>query len=302
MDFGRTNNLEIVDFTLPPSHKSVEKILGDTKNIHPKIYVGGVLWSDESFKGTLYPERTQVKDYAKQYTKQFNTIELNLTHYRLPEKEKIQKWYEESPSDFKFCPKVHKDISHSSNLLNTIDYYEEFYQSVKHFQHKLGTCFLQLPPHFAPNRLNELLDFLDKSNLRNIAVELRHADWFKESVALNTLCNYLYKNNMALTITDTPTRRDVLHMRLTNKTAFIRFNANDKHPSDYIRINEWIQRIQQWLQLGLETIYFFIHTPTQINMPNLVIYFIQQLKKECGIILKQPKIRSESEQYYDKLF
>jgi len=302
MDFGRTDNLDAIDFALPPCHKSVEKVLGSIKCIKPQIYVGGVLWSDENFKGTLYPERTQSKDYAKQYTKQFNTIELNLTHYRLPEKEKVQKWYEESPSDFKFCPKVHKDVSHSTNLLYTLDYFEEFNQLVKQFQHKLGTCFLQLPPHFAPNRLNELLDFLDKSNLRNLAVELRHADWFKESMALNTLCNYLYKNNMVLAMTDTPTRRDVLHMRLTNKTAFIRFNANDKHPSDYTRINEWIQRLQHWLQLGLETVYFFIHTPSQLYMPDLVIHFIQQLKKECGITIAPPKMRSVSGQQYDKLF
>ncbi len=301
MDFGRTDNLETIDFTLAPNHKSIEKILGGVKCTKPQVYVGGVLWSDESFLDTIYPSKIKSKDYAKYYCKQFNTIELNLTHYRLPEKEKIQKWYEESPTDFKFCPKVHKDISHSSNLLSVCNFFEEYHQLIKHFKYKLGPCFLQLPPNFTPNRLNELLDFLDKSNLRNLAIELRHHDWFKQPAELNTLSNYLYKNNMTLVLTDTPTRRDVLHMRLTNKTVFIRFNANDKHPSDYTRINEWIQRIQQWLQLGLESIYFFIHTPTQINMPYLATYLIQQLKKECGILLTPPKLKSSNGEV-NKLF
>lgn len=292
MNFGRTNNIEAINFGLPDSHKGIEKVLKGVRVLQPRVYVGGVLWSDEAFLGTIYPERAKSKDYARYYGRQFNSIELNLTHYRLPENEKIQKWYEESPVDFKFCPKVHQAISHASNLISAVDYMETFYQLVKPLQHKLGTCFLQLPPHFSPKRLNELLEFLDKSNLRNLAVELRHPDWFSGNEALNILSNYLYKNKMALVLTDTPMRRDVLHMRLTNQTAFIRFNANDKHASDYKRIDEWIQRLLEWIQLGLESVYFFVHTPTQLNMPHLVTYIIQQLKKECGISISPPKIKT----------
>ena len=291
MDFGRTPHIDTVNFALPPNHKGIEKVLGGVKALKPQVYVGGVLWSDDAFVGTIYPDRAKSKDYAKYYSRQFNTIELNLTHYRLPEKEKVQRWYEEASDDFKFCPKVHQAISHSGNLVSVADYFEEFYNIMKPFQHKLGTCFLQLPPHFSPHRLNELLEFLDKSNLRDLAIELRHPDWFAGGEALNILSNYLYKNNMALVLTDTPLRRDVLHMRLTNKTAFIRFNANDKHPSDYARIDEWMQRLYEWRQLGLETVYFFVHTPTQINMPDLVTYIVQQLKKECGITISAPKIK-----------
>lgn len=69
-------------------------------------------------------------------------------------------------------------------------------------------------------------------------------------------------------------------MRLTNKTAFIRFNANDNHPSDKIRIDNWINRAYNWFQIGLKIIYFFIHTPNQINMPHLVAYFIKSLQNK----------------------
>ena len=292
MDFGRTKELDSVNYTLPQNHIGVEKVLGTVKCVNPKVYVGGVLWSDEGFVGTIYPHRARTINYSKYYTRQFNTIELNTTHYRIPEIQKIQKWYEESPSTFRFCPKIPQSISHNRNLLESINYVDEFQHAIKAFQHKLGICFLQLPPHFAPNRLNELLGFLDRCSIRNLAIELRHPEWFTEKIALNVLSNYLYKNNMTLVLTDTPKRRDVLHMRLTNKTAFIRFNANDKHESDYKRINEWIKRLYTWMQIGLETIYFFIHTPTQTNMPELVTYFIQQLKKECGITLTPPKIKT----------
>jgi uncharacterized protein YecE (DUF72 family) len=292
MDFGRTTHLDAIDYTLPTNHIGIEKVLGGKKHNAPKVYIGGVLWSDEGFVGTIYPDKAKATNYSKYYTRQFNTIELNSSHYRIPEIQKVQKWYEEAPSDFRFCPKIPQAVSHSRNLSESLDFLNEFHTVFKALQHKFGTCFLQLPPHFAPNRLNELLDFLDKCSIQNLAIELRHPQWFTEKLALNTLSNYLYKNNMSLVLTDTPTRRDVLHMRITNKTAFIRFNANDKHASDYIRINEWIARLYEWLQMGLENIYFFIHTPTQTNMPELVTYFIQQLKKECGITLNPPKIKT----------
>ena len=82
-------------------------------------------------------------------------------------------------------------------------------------------------------------------------------------------------------------------MRLTNKTAFIRFNANDNHPSDKIRIDNWINRAYNWFQIGLEIIYFFIHTPNQINMPHLVAYFIKSLQNKTGIKLTPPTLQSE---------
>jgi uncharacterized protein YecE (DUF72 family) len=161
---------------------------------------------------------------------------------------------------------------------------------------KLGVQFMQLPPHFAPVRLNELLEFLDQSNQRNFAIEIRHPEWFAGGPALNTLCNYLYKNNITLLITDTPARRDVLHMRLTCKTAVIRFNANDQHPTDFARMDEWIARLETWFNNGLETLYFFVHTPQQVNMPALVTYFIKQLNKTCGLKLKTPVIQKEEEE------
>lgn len=295
MDFGRDVAINTVNFKLPNSHGSAVKVLGGNRSSSISVYVGGVLWSDENFVGTIYPAKAKPKDYAKHYTKQFNTIELNTTHYRLPEKERIIKWQTDAPEGFKFAPKVPQAISHSGNLVSMVTFANEFNDLLTHFGTKRGTAFLQLPPHFAPNRLNELLDFLDSTHLRPLAIEVRHADWFKNDVALNALSNYLYKNKMPLVITDTAGRRDVCHARLTHRSTLIRFNANDKHPSDFERLDEWAQRLNDWFNQGLETAYFFVHTPQQINMPNLVTYFMTQLKKIGGIHLSPPKITSQEE-------
>lgn len=294
MDFGRIKTFDTVDYTLPPDHKSIAKVLGGHKVAEPKLYVGGVLWSDEDFKGTIYPEKAKPSDYVKHYTKQFNTIELNTTHYRVPEPDTFKRWYELAPAGFKFCPKINQNISHAGSLLPMIGFHNECNGLFKLLNEKLGTCFLQLPPHFSPKRLPELLEFLDHSDLRNLAVELRDEDWYSNDADLNVFCNYLYKNNMATVLTDTPGRRDVLHMRLTNKTAFVRFNANNNHPTDKQRIDAWIQKAKSWFDTGLEEFYFFVHTPNQVNMPHLVTYFIQQAQRICGIKLTPPVIKTQT--------
>jgi uncharacterized protein YecE (DUF72 family) len=294
MDFGRDTDINEVDFTLTAINPHVKKVLGSNPSKLIKVYVGGVLWSDENFVGTIYPDKAKPKDYAKYYCKQFNTIELNTTHYRIPEKERIQKWQHEAPEGFMFCPKIPQVISHAGNLVSMVNFMNEFNELVKHFQQKLGLCFLQLPPHFAPNRLMELLEFLDRSELRNLAIEVRHPEWFTNEVTFNQLSNYLYKNKMPLVITDTAGRRDVLHMRFTAKSTVIRFNANNQHASDFKRMDEWIQHLKLLFEMGLENVYFFVHTPNQLHMPHLVTYFIHQLKRECGIHLTAPKIKDET--------
>ncbi|PIY12503.1 MAG: hypothetical protein COZ18_01865 [Flexibacter sp. CG_4_10_14_3_um_filter_32_15] len=39
------------------------------------------------------------------YSRQFDSIELNVTHYQIPPEERILKWKEMTPKGFLFCPK-----------------------------------------------------------------------------------------------------------------------------------------------------------------------------------------------------
>jgi len=253
------------------------------------------MWADEGFKGLIYPEKAKAADYVKYYAKQFNTIELNATHYRIPDADTFKRWYDVAPAGFKFCPKVNQEISHAGNLLPMLSFHNQCNDLFQLLRDKLGTCFMQLPPQFGTSRLNELLEFLDHSDLRNLAIELRHESWYRQEAELNQLCNYLYKNGMSLIITDTPGRRDVLHMRLTDKTAMLRFNANNDHPTDRTRMDEWVQRFKTWFDHGLEELYFFMHSPDQRFMPQLVSYLIRQMQQVCGISIAPPVIRQNTE-------
>lgn len=300
MKFGHLDNIHGVDFTLPPNHLGIEKVLGGRKSNILNVFVGAPVWTHEEFLGKIYPEKARAKDFLKYYGQQFNSIELNATHYRVPEESTIKRWVDDVPSGFKFCPKIYQNISHHPDLRKCIPEIHAFYERISNFGDKLGTSFLQLPPTFATKQLDILLEFLDNNPILDLAVELRHESWFEDTSALNYLSNYLFKNKLSLNISDVAGRRDVLHQRLTNKTTFIRFVANNLHPSDYMRMDEWVNCLSSWIEMGLEDLYFFIHTPNKGLVPELSIYFIESLNKKLGLQLKPPVIIDTSG--YQSLF
>lgn len=291
MEFGRLSNIDQVDFTFPESHPGTAKILGGTKSKTLHVHVGIPVWSDPGFPGKIYPLKAQAKDFVKHYGTQFNSIELNATHYRIPELTTVRRWAAAVPTTFKFCPKIPQSISHSKDISQCITEMNYFCEVVSGFEEKLGTCFLQLPPYFEVKQLNLLLNFLDHCPLRDVAVELRHESWFKDERALNDLSNYLYKKQFTFNITDVAGRRDVLHQRLTNKTAFVRFVANNLHASDFKRLDDWVERLTAWIDQGLEQVYFFMHTPDKSLTPELAIYFINSLNKVTGLNVNPPVIQ-----------
>lgn len=292
MDFGRVSDINNLNFTLPEDHAGTIKVLGGKKASKCSVYVGCPIWSDAGFVGKIYPKKAKSKDFPKYYSHQFNSIELNISHYKALDRDVIEYWLDTTSSDFKFFPKVHQIVSHTPLLIHNVDYMKELIINNKHFKHKLGMPFLQLPPNYDSTKADDLLSFCDEVALSRCAIELRNESWYKNEQLLNHICNYFYKNNLTLLLTDTAGRRDVLHQRLTTKTAFIRFVANDLHQTDYTRMNEWITRLKHWIDKGLEEVFFFIHTPTHELMPEIVIYFINEFNKQTRMNLRIPKIIS----------
>jgi uncharacterized protein YecE (DUF72 family) len=297
MDFGKLNNLENVDFTLPPDNVNNSLVLTGKSTNKPSVHLGFPIWSDKAWIGKIYPDDAQEKYFLRYYAQQFNSIELNATHYKIPSPTTIQRWKNMTTNNFKFCPKVPQVISHAKDITEMSALMTEFIDAVIYFDNALGTTFMQLPQHFGANRLNELITFLGLIEKPiKLAVELRHESWFTNKQAFDELSEFLMECNHSLVITDVAGRRDVLHQRLTNKTAFIRFGANDLHTSDYTRLTEWAERCSQWIEQGLEELYFFIHTSDQSVAPEIANHFIHEFNKLNRVKLKPVSIKQESKQ------
>lgn len=292
MDFGKLNDISKVDFSLPPDHPQTAKTLQKqgVTSLKLEVFVGCPVWATDAWVGRWYPAGTQSKDFLRQYARQFNTIELNTTHYRIPDFTTIEKWRESTPASFRFCPKILQTISHAQLLQNVDALMNSFCESVWQLQDRLGVCFLQLPPYFSPDKLAILEDFI-KSFPPEIAlaIEFRNEEWFRgKRQAFDVAAQLLASQQISTVICDVAGRRDVLHQCLTTTTAVVRFVGNSLHSSDYRRIDEWIGRIKAWQENGLEKLYFFMHEPDNVLSPELVLYFIDKINQVCGLHLKKP--------------
>jgi uncharacterized protein YecE (DUF72 family) len=279
MDFGKLATIEAVDFTLPHDAPQTTRILTSATKITPAIYIGCPIWANKEWLGKIYPSSAKEKDYLYHYTRQFNTIELNTTHYRIPDIETIERWKKASARGFTFCPKFPQVISHDNQLEDTEELTHAFCDSIRNLGEHLGISFLQLPPYFMPRQLPVLERFLQNFPKDiDLAVEFRHPDWFKNNEAHKAF-DVLEKYKISTVITDVAGRRDVLHQHLTTPAAVIRFVGHGLHPTDYTRIDAWVEKLLQWLEEGLHTLYFFVHEPENTFSPELVSYMINLINK-----------------------
>lgn len=304
MKFGKLKSIDDVDFSLPPDPSANKHILLQQNNEGKlDFYIGCTGWSMKEWVGSVYPKGTKTKDYLLQYGKQFNTIELNTTHYRIPDFDTIQKWREQTPSDFRFCPKIPQTISHRAELGVYNPQTTQFSDAILGLGEQLGCCFMQLPPYFDKSRLRQLEQFLEQFPKKvPLAIEVRHESWFEAEEAANPLYELLASRNLATVITDVAGRRDVLHMGLTNKVAMIRFVGNGLHPTDYSRIDDWVLRIKRWFEMGLSSVYFFTHEPDNLLAPQIADYLHQQVKDLPFVRTRGPQLTQPPQDQQMSLF
>jgi len=292
MDFGRVpeNELNTVVFKLPKEPLWNKDILKGVKSKNPKIYIGCAKWGRKEWIGKIYTKGTKDAQFLDEYVKHYNSIELNASHYKLYNPVDIKKWgVKTQGSDFLFCPKVYQGISHFGNLKDKQILTDSFLAGVTAFEENLGPVFLQVSDKFGPKRKEELIEYLallPKDVL--FFLEVRHPDWFLQA-HFNELLLELKKLKIGFVIIDTAGRRDCCHMHLTVPKAFIRYVGNSLHETDYTRIDDWVNRIQYWLENGLTELYFFMHMHDEAFSPELSVYLVEQLNKVCKLDLKKPK-------------
>ena len=293
MEFGRVPEIElnIIDFTLPEDPAFNKKVLKGKPAKDPKVYLGCAKWGRAEWVGKIYPPKTKEKDFLDHYVQHYNSIELNATHYKIYGAAGIGKWaVKAKEKDFKFCPKMYQGVTHRGSLKGKDFITTEFLRGIVAFGEHLGPIFIQVNETFSPKRRDELFTYLRSlpADLQ-FFLEVRHPDWFGKEDVRNDLFNSLREMNIGALITDTSGRRDCAHMYLPVSKAFIRYVGNSLHVTDYMRCDVWVKRIKYWMENGLQEIYFFMHMHDEATSPELTVYLVDKLNKECGLNLIMPK-------------
>ncbi|TKB95235.1 DUF72 domain-containing protein [Pedobacter cryophilus] len=298
MEFGKVEpqTLNEINFKLPPDTAITQSVLKAADKKPLKAYVGCAKWGRKEWVGKIYPKGTKDANFLDEYAKHFNSIEMNATFYKIYDAKTIAKWKEKaaaSNKDFKFCPKISQPISHIKRLKDAEELTTEFYKGIMAFEEYLGPVFLQLSDNFGPKNLDLLKNYLEHLPQDvPFFVEVRHKDWF-EPANSELLFNLLNKLNIGAVITDASGRRDCVHMSLPTPHAFIRFVGNNLHPTDYQRVDDWVERLALWKEQGLQSFYFFMHQHEEKDSPELCKYVIEKLNTRLKLNIKAPHFINE---------
>ena len=287
MKFGKVENPGDLDLSLPLDHPDTKRILADRGCTagKPKVFIGFPKWAKADLKD-FYPKGT--KDELAYYSTQFNAIELNAFYYRIFPEKVVQGWYDRSAPDFTFFPKVPQLISQFRRLKNCTVELDDYFRSISNFKEKLGTVFLQMNENYGPDNFEDLTHFIEQWPIDvPLSVELRHTDWYTDMIMADELNDMLAQYKVCHTITDTAGRRDIMHMRLTNPTCFVRFTGAN-HPSDADRLDEWFERLTEWKEQGIEEINFFIHQTVEKDLQMLSARLIEKINTEWGYDMHVP--------------
>jgi uncharacterized protein YecE (DUF72 family) len=291
VDFGKLPDVSGVDFTLPPDPPDNAYVLANlpARSHPPRMYLGATGYSMKAWVGKWYPSGSKDKDFLRHYGRQFNTLEHNTTHYRMPDAAAVRRWREETPADFRFCPKIPQTISHSRDLGLTSGQIPLFAEAMTALGDRLGCCFMQFPPSFSLKQLPLLERFvLQWPAHLPLAFEMRHPSFFEPGAV--RYYDMLQSAGLFAVITDVAGRRDVCHMRVTGVKTLVRFVGNAPHPSDHNRIRDWALRLKRWFDGGLHEAYVFTHQPDNLLAPELAAFAEKAFREAVPeAVLRGPK-------------
>ncbi len=286
MHFGRVQSDKGLDLSLPSVGARTTGFLKLGHKGRGLIYCGAPVWSSPDWQGTIYPSKARPSEYLRYYAQHFSMIEFNGSFYRIPTPEQVRVWRHDVGPEFRFCPKVSKDLSHQLAKFDK-DLLLTFARMLNAMGENLGLSFLQLPEWYGVEQFPYLEAFIAQWPKEfPLAIEFRHPSWFQGAMLLDPVINFLYRNKLATVITDTPGQRDVIHMSLTYPSVLLRFMGVFPSKFDQQRLKTWLDRLEDWARAGMDTIYIAAHQEKNASIPQTVDFMHRYLleKKFEGVV------------------
>lgn len=134
--------------------------------------------------GVFYPEGLPQRGWLEYYAERFDTVELNVTFYRLPTEGAFRSWYKRTPEGFAFALKGSRFITHIKRLKDCQAPLELYFDRARLLKEKLSVVLWQLPPRYKKDiqRLKTFIKSLKPYTTYRHAFEFRDASWMAEEV------------------------------------------------------------------------------------------------------------------------
>lgn len=261
-----------------------------------KIFIGTSGFSYPHWKGIFYPKNLPPKDWFLYYRKHFDTVELNVSFYRLPKKETFSKWRKIAgppAGGFVFSVKGWRWITHIRKLKNCQEEVRKFFDAAGELNresrimnhdsefkiHNSNVVLWQLPPNLGVDleRLANFLEILPKNppagrqGWRH-AFEFRHPTWADKEIF-----SLLQKSNAAVVFQDYPDWPII--REITADFVYLRFHGRTGlYSSCYTKkeLKNWAEKIKNWQKQGLDVYAYFNNDALGYAIQNA-----QKLKELC---------------------
>ncbi len=210
------------------------------------------------WNGVFYPSDLSQRKWLEFYAEQFDTVELNVSFYRLPKREVFEGWYKRTPIGFAFAVKGSRFITHMKRLKDCREPLSLLLENASPLKEKLGVLLWQLPPRFKyqRERLEEfciLLSTLPRSKRLRHAFEFRDESWFCQE-AFRILEEFHFAlciaHGSGLPFTEKVTSHFV-YLRLHGGEVLYGSNYSDKE------LKGWAEKIRDWGDNGRDVFVYF---------------------------------------------
>lgn len=166
-----------------------------------KIRFGTCTWNYPSWMGLVYTKTQRTAaDYLPEYTRSFQTAEIDSWFYRMPERRDVLAYDKSTPDGFRFTCKVPQDISlthlrtHEKDVplvpnagFLSVDLWKRFLDRIEPLRHKLDAVMLEFE-YLNRQKMSGLTEFIDRIGAFlnaipkgvPLALEPRNSNYMKE--------------------------------------------------------------------------------------------------------------------------
>lgn len=215
--------------------------------------VGCSGWQYKHWRDAFYPSGLPLSEWFTYYASRFDTVEINNSFYRLPERSTFVSWARRAPLRFEFAVKASRFLTHMKKLKDPKEPLRRMFTRMSGLGAHLGPVLYQLPPNFQVDieRLRAFLDLLPR-DVRHV-LEFRHPSWYVDDV-----CELLDSRGVSMCLHDMPGSATG-RMRV-GPFVYVRFHGADaKYAGTYSmdRLARWAEWLQDQRRAGADVYAYF---------------------------------------------
>ena len=210
-----------------------------------------------------FPEEFHHASRLTIYSNFFDSIEVNASFYKVPQRKTIERWFDTVPANFRFTFKLHQDFTHKKFPEYDADELAKFVETISLVKEKSGCVLVQFPPSVKSGNIGNLAKLL--ADLRTamqtvswkIAVEFRDSSWYNDDTF-----DLLRSEHCSLVLQDIPKSAAPFNTT-SDEFVYVRFhgptgNYRESYSAGFLQ--EYTEYVEQWVDEGKQVYIYFNNT------------------------------------------